>query len=72
MYSELGPTKVAGPPVRAIRTKPVPAFEMERIVDLNGRRITDMLMLVFTRTAKLYTQRSPLKKKQHDLLTHWR
>ena len=59
-----------GPPVRAIRTKPTPAFEMERIVDLKSREITDMFMLVFTRTAMLYTCRSQLKKKQHKLLTH--
>ena len=54
MYSGLGPTKATGPPVRAIRTKPAPAYEMERIVDLKGREITVRFMLVFTRTAMLY------------------
>ena len=70
MYSELGPTKASGPPVRAIRTKPVPAFEMERMVDLKGHESHCQVHASVHSYCKAIHALSHLMKKQHDLLTH--
>ena len=70
MYSELGPTKASGPPVRAIRTKPVPAFEMERIIDLKRHESHCQVHASVHSYCKAIHVLSHLMKKQHNLLTH--